>query len=67
MQNTCSPTIHACSCGFCGRGSTCSSGKAHPWTPPFDKTMGVLVGAESEPEARRLAQAKAGNEGQQWN
>jgi hypothetical protein len=36
---------------------------AHPWTPPFDKTMRVLVRAASEGEARRLAQTKAGNEG----
>jgi hypothetical protein len=36
---------------------------AHPWTPPWDKTMGVLVRAETEPEARQLAQTKAGNEG----
>ena len=35
----------------------------HPWTPPWDKTMGVLVRAETEAEARRLAQTKAGNEG----
>lgn len=35
----------------------------HPWTPPYDKTFGVLARAENEAEARRLAQAKAGNEG----
>jgi hypothetical protein len=38
--------------------------EAHPWTPPFDKTLGVLVRAGSEVEARQLAQSKAGNEGQ---
>jgi hypothetical protein len=37
---------------------------AHPWIPPWDKTMGVLVRAKTEAEARRLAQTKAGNEGQ---
>jgi hypothetical protein len=37
--------------------------EAHPWTPPFDKTLGVLVRAESEGEARQLAQTKAGYEG----
>jgi hypothetical protein len=37
---------------------------AHPWTPPWDKTMGVLVRAETETDARQLAQAKAGSEGQ---
>jgi hypothetical protein len=36
---------------------------AHPWAPPFDKTMGVLVRAETEAETRRLAQTKAGNAG----
>jgi hypothetical protein len=36
---------------------------AHPWTPPWDKTMGVLVRAETDAEARRLAQTKAGSEG----
>jgi hypothetical protein len=35
----------------------------HPWTPPFEKTMGVLVRAETEADARILAQTKAGNEG----
>jgi hypothetical protein len=38
--------------------------EAHPWTPPWDKTMGVLVRAETEADARRLAQTKAGHEGQ---
>jgi hypothetical protein len=38
--------------------------EAHPWTPPFDKTLGVLVRAESGAEARKLAQTKAGFEGQ---
>jgi hypothetical protein len=37
--------------------------EAHPWTPPWDKTMGVLVRAETELEARRLAQTKEGHEG----
>ena len=37
---------------------------AHPWTPPWGKTMGALVRAEGEAEARRLAQNKAGNEGE---
>ena len=36
---------------------------AHPWAPPFEKTMGVLVRAATEGDARRLAQTKAGNEG----
>jgi hypothetical protein len=36
---------------------------AHPWTPPWDKTMGVLVRAKTEAEAHELAQTKAGNEG----
>jgi hypothetical protein len=36
---------------------------AHPWTPPYDKTFGVLVRAETEADARRLAQTKAGHEG----
>jgi hypothetical protein len=35
-----------------------------PWEPPYDKTFGVLVRAENEVEARRLAQAQAGIEGQ---
>jgi hypothetical protein len=35
----------------------------HPWTPPYSKTFGVLARAETETDARRLAQAKAGNEG----
>jgi hypothetical protein len=38
--------------------------EAHPWTPPWDKTMGVLVRAETEEDARRLAQTKAGFEGE---
>jgi len=38
--------------------------EAHPWTPPFDKTMAVLVRAETEADARGLAQTNAGNEGQ---
>jgi hypothetical protein len=38
--------------------------EAHPWTPPFDKTMAILVRAETEDDARRLAQTKAGHEGQ---
>jgi hypothetical protein len=38
--------------------------EVHPWTPPFDKTLGVLVRADREAEARQLAQTKAGNEGQ---
>jgi hypothetical protein len=38
--------------------------EAHPWTPPFDKTLGVLVRADSEVGARQLAQTKAGYEGQ---
>jgi hypothetical protein len=36
----------------------------HPWEPPYDKTLGVLVRAETEAEARRLAQTQAGIEGQ---
>jgi hypothetical protein len=36
---------------------------AHPWTPPYDKTFGLLVRAETEMDARQLAQAKAGHEG----
>lgn len=38
--------------------------EAHPWTPPWDKTMGVLVRAETEEDARQLAQTKAGFEGE---
>jgi hypothetical protein len=38
--------------------------EAHPWTPPFDKTLGVLVRADGEGEARQLAQTNAGYEGQ---
>jgi hypothetical protein len=36
---------------------------AHPWEPPFDKTFGILVRAETEADARRLANEKAGYEG----
>jgi hypothetical protein len=36
---------------------------AHPWTPTFDKIMGVVVRAEDEPCARELAQSQAGHEG----
>jgi len=36
----------------------------HPWAVPYDKTWGVLVRAASEADARRLAQMKAGLEGQ---
>jgi hypothetical protein len=36
----------------------------HPWKPPYDKTFGVVVRAETEAEARRLAQTQAGFEGQ---
>ena len=35
----------------------------HPWEPPFEKVMGVVVRAEDEAAARALAQEKAGNEG----
>jgi hypothetical protein len=36
---------------------------AHPWTPTFDKVMGVVVRAEDEARARKLAQGQAGDEG----
>jgi hypothetical protein len=36
---------------------------AHPWTPKFDKVMGVVVRAEDEADARELAQGQAGDEG----
>ncbi len=36
---------------------------AHPWEPPFEKVMGLVVRAEHEAAARALAQEKAGNEG----
>jgi hypothetical protein len=36
---------------------------AHPWTPTFDKVMGVVVRAEDEADARELAQGQAGDEG----
>jgi len=36
---------------------------AHPWTPTFDKVMGVVVRAKNEPTARAFAQAHAGHEG----
>jgi hypothetical protein len=36
---------------------------AHPRTPTFDKVMGVVVRAEDEPCARKLAQSQADDEG----
>ena len=35
----------------------------HPWTPTFDKVMGVVVRAADEGRARALAQSQAGDEG----
>jgi len=37
--------------------------ESHPWRPWFDKVFGFVVRAESEGEARELAQGAAGNEG----
>jgi hypothetical protein len=36
---------------------------AHPWEPPEDKVMGLVVRAPDESDARFLAQAQAGYEG----
>ncbi len=36
---------------------------AHPWTPSWDKVLGVIVRADDEPSARALAQRQAGHEG----
>jgi hypothetical protein len=37
--------------------------EAHPWEPPEDKVMGLVVRAADEFAARSLAQAQAGYEG----
>jgi hypothetical protein len=36
---------------------------SHPWTPTFDKVVGLVIRAQDEPAARALAQAHAGHEG----
>jgi hypothetical protein len=35
----------------------------NPWTPTFDKVLGLVVRAQDELAARALAQANAGHEG----
>jgi hypothetical protein len=35
----------------------------HPWTPQWDKVLGLVVRAQDEAEARAFAQAQAGHEG----
>lgn len=37
--------------------------ESHPWRPWFDKVFGIVVRAESEGQARALAQSAAGTEG----
>ena len=37
--------------------------RAHPWTPPYDKTFGAVVRAETEEEARSFAHDVSGYEG----
>jgi hypothetical protein len=37
--------------------------EAHPWEPPEDKVMGLVVRAPDASDARSLAQARAGYEG----
>jgi hypothetical protein len=37
--------------------------ESHPWRPWFDKVFGIVVRAQSEAQARALAQSGAGTEG----
>lgn len=37
-------------------------GKSNPWEPWYDKAFGFVVRAETEDEARKLANADGGNE-----
>ena len=37
--------------------------ESHPWRPWFDKVFGIVVRAQSEAQARALAQGEAANEG----